>query len=338
MMLYVLIGFLWVSLLIYLIMGGADFGTGILELFSAKDNKSSHRKASYQVIGPIWEANHMWLIIAVVVLFVGFPTIYATVSIYLHIPLVIMLIGIIARGTAFTFRHYDAVMDRMQVVYNKIYVYSSFITPLFLGIIAGSVVSGKIDTHTTDFMTAYVYDWLDPFACSVGLFTTSLCSFLAAIYLIGEIKDPLTNRRYKRMAVITNIVMLIFMIIIFITAFKEKIPLTHWLFGNTLSLFCIGLASICFVLIWTNIYNRKVVGMRFFTSVMVILLLIAVTYSHYPDIVLLKDHATLSLRRDQAPESTVHVLATALLIGSLFILPALIYLVYSFSGKEKVSH
>jgi cytochrome d ubiquinol oxidase subunit II len=335
---YVLIGFLWFSLLIYLIMGGADFGTGILELFSAKDNRPLLRRTSYQAIGPIWEANHMWLIIAVVVLFVGFPTIYSTVSIYLHIPLLIMLMGIIARGTAFTFRNYDAVMDRMQGVYNKIYVYSSFITPLFLGIIAGSVVSGKIDIHTTDFMTAYIYDWLDPFACSVGLFTTSLCSFLAAIYLIGEIKNPSTNRRYKRMAAITNMAMLIFMIIIFVTAFKEKIPLTQWLFGNTLSLFCVGLASICFVFVWTNIYNDKVASMRFFASALVTLLLIAVTYSHYPDLVLLKDHATLSLMKHQAPESTVHILATTLLIGSLFILPALFYLVYSFGRKEKVPH
>lgn len=63
----------------------------------------------YQAIGPVWEANHMWLIIAIVILFVGFPHIYTTMSVYLHIPLAIMLIGIIARGTAFVFRHYDAV-------------------------------------------------------------------------------------------------------------------------------------------------------------------------------------------------------------------------------------
>jgi cytochrome d ubiquinol oxidase subunit II len=200
------------------------------------------------------------------------------------------------------------------------------------------VVSGKIDTHTTDFMTAYIYDWLEPFACSVGLFTSSLCGFLAAIYLIGEIKNPMKNRRYKRMAALMNLAMLIFMIIIFFTASNEAIPLTQWLFGNTLSLLCVGLAFICFFLIWTTIYHHKVAGMRFFASALVTLLLIAVTFSHYPDLVLLKDHTTLSLLKQQAPESTVHMLAAALLIGSLFILPALFYLVYSFSGDEKVSH
>src|SRR5580692_6521972 len=144
-MLYVVIAYLWASILLYLLLGGADFGAGILELFTSDENRSNTRKTMYKAIGPIWEANHMWLIIAIVILFVGFPAIYTTMSVHLHIPLVIMLLGIIARGTAFAFRNYDAVKDNMQRVYNKIFVYSSFITPLFLGIIAGSTVSGQID-------------------------------------------------------------------------------------------------------------------------------------------------------------------------------------------------
>lgn len=130
-MIYVVIIYLWVALLLYLLLGGADFGAGIIELFTTEDNKARTRHISYQAIGPVWEANHMWLIIAIVILFVGFPGIYATMSVHLHIPLVVMLLGIIARGTAFAFRNYDAVTDNLQKVYNKIFVYSSFITPLF---------------------------------------------------------------------------------------------------------------------------------------------------------------------------------------------------------------
>jgi cytochrome d ubiquinol oxidase subunit II len=98
-------------------------------------------------------------------------------SVYLHIPLAIMLVGIIARGTAFVFRHYDAVKDQMQEVYNKIFIYSSFITPLFLGIIAGSLLAGKIDLESQDFATAYVWSWLNWFSVAVGLFTVALCGF-----------------------------------------------------------------------------------------------------------------------------------------------------------------
>src|ERR1700754_4250140 len=177
-MLYVVIVYLWVALLLYLILGGADFGAGIIELFTSEDNKVKTRKISYQAIGPIWEANHMWLIIAIVILFVGFPAIYSTMSIHLHIPLIIMLLGIIARGTAFAFRNYDAVVDNMQKVYNKIFVYSSFITPMFLGIIAGSAVSGKIDTNAGDFGTAYIFSWLNWFSVTVGFFTVAICGYL----------------------------------------------------------------------------------------------------------------------------------------------------------------
>src|SRR5215213_6979825 len=163
-MLYVVMIYLWASILLYLLLGGADFGAGIIELFTSGKNKRRTRETMYHAIGPVWEANHMWLIIAIVILFVGFPAIYATMSVYLHIPLTIMLLGIIARGTAFAFRHYDAVVDDMQGLYNRIFVYSSFITPLFLGIIAGSSVSGKIDTSAGNFADAYIFSWLHWFS------------------------------------------------------------------------------------------------------------------------------------------------------------------------------
>jgi len=131
-MIYVVIGFLWLSVCLYVILGGADFGAGIVELMTKKKNRKYTEKIMYESIAPVWEANHMWLIIAIVILFVGFPEIYTTLSTYLHIPLVLMLVGIIARGTAFTFRHYDAVEDRWQVIYTQIFYYASLLTPFFL--------------------------------------------------------------------------------------------------------------------------------------------------------------------------------------------------------------
>ena len=114
-MLYVVIIFLFFSILLYFLLGGADFGAGIIELFTSTDNKSRTRRTMYKAIGPIWEANHMWLIIAVVIMFVGFPVIYSDMCTYLHIPLLIMLLGITARGTAFSFRNNDAIKDdKMQ--------------------------------------------------------------------------------------------------------------------------------------------------------------------------------------------------------------------------------
>ena len=132
-MIYVVIAFLWVALGMYVIFGGADFGAGIVELFCTKSFKKKTQRIMYNSIGPVWEANHMWLIIAIVILFVGFPLIYADLSNYLHIPLVIMLLGIIARGTSFTFRNYDVVDDKWHDLYSYIFTFSSLITPLLQG-------------------------------------------------------------------------------------------------------------------------------------------------------------------------------------------------------------
>jgi cytochrome d ubiquinol oxidase subunit II len=334
MMLYVVIIYLWLALLLYLLLGGADFGAGIIELFTSQDNKAKARKIMYQAIGPIWEANHMWLIIAIVILFVGFPAIYATMSIHLHIPLVIMLMGIIARGTAFAFRHYDAVTDNMQKVYNKIFVYSSFITPLFLGIIAGSAVSGRIDIHADTFLTAYIFSWLNWFSVTIGLFTVSLCGFVAAIFLIGEANTPHDRKRFVRKAWQMNIAAVISGGLVFISAMSDGIPLVEWVFGNPIGIAAVTAASISLIILWYLIYKGGSKRLRFLAGFQITMILLTTTYKHYPNIVILKNGGYLSLIENRGADKAIDALALALLIGSLFILPALVYLIYSFQKKE----
>jgi len=334
MMLYVVIVFLWVALLLYLLLGGADFGAGIIELFTSEDNKVKTRKISYQAIGPIWEANHMWLIIAIVILFVGFPAIYATMSIHLHIPLIIMLLGIIARGTAFAFRNYDAVVDNMQKVYNKIFVYSSFITPMFLGIIAGSAVSGQIDVHANTFQSAYISSWLNWFSVSIGFFTVSLCGFIAAIFLIGETADPSERKRFVRKAWQMNIAAVISGGMVFITAISDNIPLVQWVFGNPIGVAAVTLATISLIVLWYLIYKGGSKRLRFLAGFQITMILLTVTYKHYPNIVILKNGGYLSLIENKGADKAIDALGLALLIGSIFILPALIYLIYSFQKRS----
>jgi cytochrome d ubiquinol oxidase subunit II len=332
-MLYVVMIFLWVSILLYILLGGADFGAGIIELFTSEKNKSKTRQTMYMAIGPIWEANHMWLIIAIVILFVGFPVIYATMSVYLHIPLAIMLLGIIARGTAFAFRHYDAVVDNMQKVYNKIFVYSSFITPLFLGIIAGSAVSGRIDTNATSFADAYIFSWLNWFSFATGLFTVAICGFLAAIFIIGETADEGEKTRFIRKAKHMTIAAFIAGILVFVAGYFEGIPILRWLFENPLALAAISAALISLIIQWIFLYRRNTNTLRILAGFQITMILLAVTSRHYPNIVLLKGGKSLSLLEHAGHEQTIFYLGVALLVGSAFILPALYYLLYSFHRK-----
>jgi cytochrome d ubiquinol oxidase subunit II len=331
-MLYVVIIFLWTSILMYLLLGGADFGAGIIELFTSEKNVAQTRKTLYKAIGPIWEANHMWLIIAIVILFVGFPVIYSTMSIYLHIPLTVLLLGIIARGTAFTFRHYDAVVDDMQHTYNRVFAWSSFITPLFLGIIAGSSVSGKIDLHANTFLAAYIFSWLSWFTVAVGLFTVSICGFLAAIYLIGETESEAETKRFISKAIMMNIAAVVCGALVFLSAYLEDIPLLSWIFGNTVGLIAIAAATISLILLWYLLYKGKTKILRFLAGFQISMILLAVTFKHFPNIVILKQ-GYLSLMEHKGNDKSIEALAYALLIGSLFILPALGYLIYSFQKR-----
>ncbi|MCE7063244.1 cytochrome d ubiquinol oxidase subunit II [Dyadobacter sp. CY343] len=331
-MLYVVITFLWTSILLYLLLGGADFGAGIIELFTSKKNKAVTRRTLYSAIGPIWEANHMWLIIAIVILFVGFPVIYSTMSIYLHIPLTVMLMGIIARGTAFTFRHYDAVVDDMQSIYNTIFAISSFITPLFLGIIAGSAVSGHIDPEADTFLEAYIFSWLNWFSVAVGLFTTAICGFLASVYLIGEAENDTDRLRFAHKAQFFNIAAVLCGILVFTAAYFEKIPLLEWVFGNWVGRIAIIAATLSLIFMWYQLYQGKIRLLRPLAGFQVTMILLTTTFRHFPNIVILKN-GYLSLMEHSGQEKTMQALGMALLLGSVFILPALFYLIYSFQNK-----
>lgn len=330
---YIVITYLWLAIVLYFLLGGADFGVGIIEMFTSTKNISRTRRTMYHAIGPIWEANHMWLIIAIVILFVGFPVIYSQLSVHLHIPLVILLLGIIARGTAFVFRHYDAVRDNMQELYNSIFVWSSFITPLFLGIIAGSVLSGHIDAQARDFATAYVFSWLNWFSVAVGLFTVALCGFLASVYLIGEAEDEKDHRRFIHKAKTMNIAAVCCGALVFLAAQVERVPLANWIFGDAVGLSAVILATLSLVLLWTQIGSGRTTLLRILVGFQVTMILLAISYAHFPDFVIIRNGENLSLFTAQAPEKTMQALGSALLIGSVLILPALFYLYYSFQKK-----
>ena len=103
-----LLAVMWVGLTLYALLAGADFGAGFWDLLSGRGQRGRDRRDLIEhVIGPVWEANHVWLIIVVVLLFTGFLSAFSAVMTTLHVPLSLMLIGVVLRGSAFTFRSYD---------------------------------------------------------------------------------------------------------------------------------------------------------------------------------------------------------------------------------------
>ncbi|MCS3532211.1 cytochrome d ubiquinol oxidase subunit II [Chryseobacterium sp. JUb7] len=334
-MIYVVIGFLWLSICLYVILGGADFGAGIVELFTKKRARDKTKEIMYESIAPVWEANHMWLIIAIVILFVGFPEIYTTLSTYLHIPLVLMLVGIIARGTAFTFRHYDAVKDDWQVVYTQIFYFSSLLTPFFLGLIAAATVSHSIDPDATNFLDLYIFSWLNWFGVAVGLFTVSICAYLASVFALRETTDRLELGLMIKKSKQTMIFVVITGLLVFLTAYISDIPLVMWVFSKPLGIMATVFATICLALILKAMNTRKLLPVRALAGFQIIMILVAATYQHNPNIILFANGQHLSLLEHVAAPKTISALGWALMLGSLFILPFLFYLMASFSKLRK---
>ena len=214
-----------VALNAYVLFGGADFGGGVWDLLATGPRRRQQRELISHAIGPIWEANHVWLIVVVVMLFVCFPPAFAAFGTILHVPLSLMLVGIVLRGSAFVFRSYSYGPRSEQRRWGQIFAISSLITPIVLGMCVGAIVSGGVGTamsaidvapaavlpvpnatarpaSAASFTAIYVRPWLTPFTAAVGLMTLALLSFLAGTYLTIEARgDAELQDDFRRRAI-----------------------------------------------------------------------------------------------------------------------------------------
>ncbi len=333
-MLYVVIFFLLASVYLYCLLGGADFGAGIIELFTQNKNKEITRSVVTKAIAPIWEANHMWLIITIVILFNAFPAIYTQISITLYIPLILLLVGIILRGTAFTFRHYDAIKDNSQEVYSRIFAVSSLIVSFFLGMLIGAVVSGKMMMHPTGFWEAYLHPWLNLFSISTGLFVTAIFAFTASIFLIGDNHNDILIPELIRKSKIYTFIMVVTGAFVFLASILENTGFESSFISNPVSLAFILAATVALPLLWKAIEKRKIWRARIIAGAQLLFIISAFYSVYFPKIVVFKDAESLTLFNSAAPDVTINLLAWALLIGSLLIFPALFYLLRVFKLNE----
>ncbi len=336
-MLYVVIFFFLVSIYLYCLLGGADFGAGIVELTARGKSRDRTRKLISNSMAPIWEANHMWLVIAVVILFNSFPQIYSQVSIALYIPLILLLVGIVLRGSAFTFRHYDAIKDFSQEIYSRIFAYSSLMVTFFFGLIVGAIVSGKIMVHPSNFIEGYISPWLNLFSITIGLFVVTLFAFIASVYLIGDSDDEEIIKEFSTKAKKATLAMVISGGLVFAASLIEDVNFTEKFLHDPLSIALIVLATASLPVLW----NALSKGQKWFSRILAggqLLFILGAFYAvYFPTVVRIKDGSDLTLYNAAAPAVTVSLLAWALLIGSVIIFPSLYYLfkVFKISDIKK---
>jgi cytochrome d ubiquinol oxidase subunit II len=197
----VVAGLIMVAVNAYVVLGGADFGAGVWDLLARGPRAAAQREAIAEGIGPIWEANHVWLIFVVVLLFSCFPPVFAHLSVVLHIPLTVMLIGIVLRGSAFTFRAYDSTDSVVQRQWGRIFAVSSTITPVLLGMCVGALVSGALAVPAeASFVARFIVPWWSAFTLTIGGLGLAVFAFLAAVYLTVEVQDAGLAEDFRAMA------------------------------------------------------------------------------------------------------------------------------------------
>ena len=170
----------------YALFGGADFGGGIWDLLAGGTRRGAAPRALIdESITPVWEANHVWLIFILVLLWTAFPPAFAAIMTALFVPLSLSLLGIVLRGTGFAFRH-TAQRLRMQRLTGAMFAAASLITPFFMGTVVGAVVTGQVPVHPAGNVLAA---WTSPTAILTGFLFVAACAYISAVYLVPDARQ-----------------------------------------------------------------------------------------------------------------------------------------------------
>ena len=181
-----ILGIVWLGLTLYVLLGGADFGGGVWDLFASGGRAEDQRRLIAAAIGPVWEANHVWLIFVLTGLLSAFPAVFADLSIALYLPFSLALVGIVLRGSAFAFRSHGEPESAWQRAWTRVFGIASLITPFMLGAAAASIASGRIRVVGGAVRADLVGAWTSPLSLFAGLFAVAICAYLAATYLTVE--------------------------------------------------------------------------------------------------------------------------------------------------------
>ena len=172
------------GVLAYALFGGADFGAGFWDLTAGGAERGARPRAVVEhSIGPVWEADHVWLIFIFVVLWTSFPEAYASIMLTLFVPLMIAALGIVLRGTSFAFRKAVVTM-RTRRLFGAGFAASSVLVPYCMGAIVGGIASGRVPAGGQ--AGDPVDSWINPTSVVVGLLAVSVTAYVAAVLLTWD--------------------------------------------------------------------------------------------------------------------------------------------------------
>ncbi len=302
----------------YLVLGGADFGGGIWDLLAYGRTADDQRTLISRSIGPVWEANHVWLILALVATFSGFPQVYEEIGRGLAVPVAFALIGIVLRGAAYVYKSYGDGAAGPDHLWGRVFAVASAVTPYMLGVAAAGLATGRLDKGAG--LLA------DPFAALTGGLALASTAFLAAVYLCHDAAKsapglvPIFRRRALGGAIVAGALAL---------ALLPSLPsgLDNHL-GRAAPF--IGISAAAGVATLILLWRREFRAARATAALAVATILWGWAAAQYPAIII----GHLTVDSASATPATLRATFAVLVAGLVLLAPGILYLFRVFSRTE----
>jgi cytochrome bd-type quinol oxidase subunit 2 len=317
----VVLGVMFVGLIAYGLFGGADFGAGVWDLLAGGTKRGQRQRDLIEhSIGPVWEANHVWLIFVLVVLWTAFSGAFVAVTTTLYQPLILAAFGMIARGAAFAFRKSITTLALRRFL-GASFALSSLITPYFLGAVVGGVASGRVPPGIAqgDVITS----WVNPTSILGGVLAVLVCAYLAAVFLCGDARREgqedladVFRARAIGTAAVTGLIGLGGFFVL-----RADAPLLFaGLIGQSLPIVLLSMAAGVTAIVM--LVRRRYAPARIASASAVAAILVGWAVAQFPYIL----PPTVTIADAARGEATLVATLVTLVLGSLVLIPALVYL------------
>jgi cytochrome d ubiquinol oxidase subunit II len=323
---------MFIGVIAYALLAGADFGSGFYDLSAGGGRSGAEMRTLIDhSIGPVWEANHVWLIYVLVMWWTGFPTAFAAATTTLFIPFMLALAGIVLRGANFAFRKYAATFAQARL-FGAIFASSSLITPFFFGTVAGAIASGRVPAGGYG---DRVGSWINPTSLVGGCLAITTCAFLAGVFLTADAARTGNPQLAERLRMRTLAVGVLAGAIVFAGLYPillDAPTLSHGLLHAALPLMVISALAGAMTLFL--VYRRSYSIARFFAAAAVAAVVAGWGVGQYPW--MLVDQLTIN---DAAgAKATLTALLVVVALAGVIVLPALAYLLRLTQSEKWSSH
>jgi cytochrome d ubiquinol oxidase subunit II len=309
---------LYIAVTGYALFGGADFGAGFWDLTAGGTDRGERPRAVIdRAIGPVWEANHVWLIFCTVVLWTCFPEAYSSITLTLFVPLTIAALGIILRGASFAFRH-ALTRTRDRRAFGATFACSSILVPYCLGAVLGGIASGRVPDGGE--AGDPVDSWINPTSILCGVLAVCITAFLAATFLVFDarrISDDSMVEYFRRRAIGAAVVAGVVSVVGIFVLEEDAEYVFDGLTSRALPL--VILAVVCGVMTLFLLVRDNHRGARLSAAGAVTSLMVGWGVAQW-DYMLPE---TLTVEDAAAPSGTIWAVTVATIMAVVFVFPAL---------------